>query len=174
MKKITISKYPLKYDYFITENGEIFSSATNKFLSTRKDKDGYLKVRLISTDGQRHTYSVHRLVLMNFNPVKNMDTLQVNHIDGNKENNSLSNLEWVTCSENIKHAFKIGLKTQAGENNNASKYTEQQVLQAIELLKSKKYNCAEIDRKLGFCKDFTASLKRKDTWKHLTKDIDFT
>ena len=32
----------------------------------------------------------------------------------------------------------------------------------------------EIDRKLGFCKDFTASLKRKDTWKHLTKDIDFT
>ena len=174
MKKITISKYPLKYDYFITEDGKVFSSATNKFLTTHKDKDGYLKVRLISVDNRRHTYSVHRLVLMNFSPVENMDILQVNHIDGNKENNSLSNLEWVTCSENIKHAFKIGLKTQAGENNNASKYTEGQVLQAIELLKSKKYNCAEIDKKLGFCKDFTSSLKRKERWKYLTKDIDFT
>ena len=111
---------------------------------------------------------------MNFNPVENMDILQVNHIDGNKENNSLSNLEWVTCSENIKHAFKIGLKTQAGENNNASKYTEEQVLQAIKLLKDKKYNCAEIDKKLGFCKYFTSSLKRKERWKYLTKDIDFT
>ena len=75
MKKITISKYPLKYDYFITEDGKVFSSATNKFLTTHKDKDGYLKVRLTSVDNRRHTYSVHRLVLMNFNPVENMDIL---------------------------------------------------------------------------------------------------
>ena len=111
MKKITISKYPLKYDYFITESGEIFSSATNKFLSTRKDKDGYLKVRLVSTDGQRHTYSVHRLVLMNFNPVENMDTLQVNHIDGNKANNHVDNLEWCNYSQNMIHAHTTGLIT---------------------------------------------------------------
>lgn len=69
----------------------------------------------MSDDGKRHRYSVHRLILENFKPVENMDKMQVNHIDGNKWNNKLSNLEWVTCSENNKHAHKIGLKSQKGE-----------------------------------------------------------
>nr|DAF58718.1 MAG TPA: homing endonuclease [Siphoviridae sp. ctxMM9] len=66
-------------------------------------------MRLISTDGARHRYSVHRLVLENYNPVDGMETLQVNHIDGDKQNNNLNNLEWVTCQENILHAYKNNL-----------------------------------------------------------------
>ncbi len=108
---IKSQKYNLKYDYYAQEDGSIYSSASHRILTQHLDKDGYCKVRLISNDG-RHTYSVHRLILENFNPVKNMDKLQVNHIDGNKQNNSLSNLEWVTCSENIEHAYQIGLKNQ--------------------------------------------------------------
>lgn len=52
---------------------------------------------------------VHRLVAQEFleNPTEKE---QVNHIDGNKSNNYLSNLEWVTRSENVKHAYLIGLK----------------------------------------------------------------
>ena len=134
MKKILItkSKYPLKYNYYITDNGQIFSEITNKILTTQLDKDGYEKVRLISTDGKRHRYSVHRLMLENFEPRKNMSELQVNHIDGNKQNNNLNNLEWVTPSENIKHAYAIGLKNQSGEANNAAKLTEKQVIEIIE------------------------------------------
>ncbi len=93
MLKITESKYPLKFDYYLTEDGKVYSAKTNKFLSTHLDKDGYEKVRLVSIDNKRHTYSVHRLMLENFKPVYNMNILQVNHIDGNKLNNSIANLE---------------------------------------------------------------------------------
>lgn len=112
MKKIEISKYPLKYDYFLTEDGKIYSSFSGRYLSTVLDRDGYVKVRLMSTDGKRHRYSVHRLMMENYYPRADMKDLQVNHIDGDKQNNSLSNLEWCTCSENVKHAFALGLKIQ--------------------------------------------------------------
>jgi hypothetical protein len=77
MNKILIvnSKYELKYNYYIYENGKIYSEVTGKFLTTQTDKDGYEKVRLISADGKRHRYSVHRLVLENFSPVVGMDKL---------------------------------------------------------------------------------------------------
>lgn len=175
MKTILIkySKHPLAYNYYITDDGRVWSEKTQKYLSTNLDRYGYVKVRLVSPGSKRHTYSVHRLVLENFNPVDGMENLQVNHKDGNKLNNNLSNLEWVTPSENVYHAFRIGLKTQMGTANNQSKYPEETILKAIEMLKSKKYTGAEIDQKLGFCKDYANSIRRKERWKHLTKNIDF-
>ena len=169
-KKIVINNQETFYS--VSNLGRVRNDKTKTFLGGTVNNNGYQMVHLRQRIDKY--CSVHRLVMKAFCPCENQDDLEINHIDGNKLNNVLSNLEWVTCSENIKHAFKIGLKTQAGENNNASKYTEEQVLQAIELLKSKKYTCTEIDKKLGFCKDFTSSLKRKERWKYLTKDIDFT
>lgn len=67
-------------------------------------------------NGKKKTYRAHRLVLMAFKPVDNMENLEVNHIDGNKKNNKLENLEWCTSSENQIHAFKTGLnKARQGE-----------------------------------------------------------
>lgn len=63
----------------------------------------YLYVSL----GKGNKKLIHRLVLITFNPVENMDNLQVNHKDGNPTNNKLDNLEWVTPSENIKHSYDI-------------------------------------------------------------------
>lgn len=170
---ITKSKHELAYDYYITDDGRVWSEKTKKYLATNLDRYGYVKVRLVSPNSKRHTYSIHRLVLENFNPVESMEELQVNHIDGNKLNNHLNNLEWTTPHENVQHAFDIGLKTQKGVQNNASKYSEETILKAIEMLKSKKYTGAEIDRKLGFCKDYANSIRRKERWTHLTDDIDF-
>lgn len=67
-------------------------------------------------------YRVHRLVAQEFIPNPE-GKAQVNHIDGNKENNSAENLEWSTCKENIIHSWKSGLST-VGENlrNNGKKY----------------------------------------------------
>lgn len=174
MKLITNAKYELKFNYYVTEDGKIYSERTHKFLSFQLDKDGYEKVQLMCEDGKRHRFSVHRLVLENFRPVKNMSSLQVNHIDGNKRNNKLENLEWCSCKENIEHAKRLGLRAkQNGENNPAHKLTEETVLEIIELLKSDQYSGAEIDRMYGLCKDYANSIRRKERWVYLTKDIDF-
>ena len=56
--------------------------------------------------------SVHRLVMKAFKPCSLMDELQVNHIDGNKDNNNINNLEWCTGLENIRHSYLIGLQSK--------------------------------------------------------------
>jgi hypothetical protein len=69
---------------------------------------GYPQITL-SKNGRKHTFLIHRLVAMAF--VKNPNKYkEVNHKDGNKLNNKASNLEWVTRSENLIHAIKLGLK----------------------------------------------------------------
>lgn len=93
--------------YACDTKGQIYSYRTNKFLSPSKTKRGYLHVTF-TKDGKRYDYRVHRLIAMTFidNPENKQ---QVNHKDGNKLNNYLSNLEWVTAEENIEHAKQHGL-----------------------------------------------------------------
>lgn len=74
---------------------------------------GYEKV-CIFIDGKYKIMSVHRLVAMNFIPNPN-NYPQINHIDGNKENNFYKNLEWCTPSMNVKHAYKNGLNVYTDE-----------------------------------------------------------
>lgn len=174
MIDIAICKRPLGGMYKITDDGRVFTIKYQRFLDTVVDKYGYLKVRLVSTDGGRHRYSVHRLVLENFNPVDGMDKLQVNHIDGNKKNNALSNLEWTTPKENVLHACAHGLRhNQQGACNNASKYSEETILQVIDMLKSGEYTGKYIDEKFGFSSDYANSIRRHERWGYLTKDIVF-
>jgi len=78
-----------------------------KILNPALSKDGYLRV-VLCVDRKMKSLNVHRLVLSAFS--MSNDNLQVNHIDGNKSNNSLSNLEWCTQSENMLHAYKLGLE----------------------------------------------------------------
>lgn len=70
-----------------------------------KGNTEYQIINFQTINNTKKTFRVHRLVMMAFNPIDNMENLEVNHIDGNKANNKLSNLEWCTTSENQKHAF---------------------------------------------------------------------
>ncbi|QMM52481.1 HNH endonuclease [Enterobacter sp. RHB15-C17] len=88
-------------------------------LKPRKDSDGYLMVMLWS-DGIPTNKKIHRLVAQAFIP-NSEDKPQVNHLNGNKADNSVSNLEWATPSENVLHAYRIGLKDQRGVKNPAFK-----------------------------------------------------
>ena len=161
MKKlITICKYELKYPYYITDDGQIWSEKTHKFITQVKDKDGYMKVRMQSTDGGRHRYSVHRLVLENFLPVENMDSLQVNHKDGNKENNHLDNLEWTTCKENIQHAVANNLRAKT---NGSAKLTWEQI-EEIRLRASKGESNISLGKFYGVHPDTIGKIKHDKTW----------
>lgn len=86
---------------------------------------------------KKKRYKIHRLVAITFIP--NIDNKpEVNHIDGNKENNCISNLEWTTSSENMQHAFKMGLakvnknmKGRFGTDNPNSKPVNQYTLDNV-------------------------------------------
>jgi HNH endonuclease len=97
--------------YFITEAGAVFSNRRGK-LKPRKlhyINGGYLRVNM-RVDGVTRCKLVHRLVAETFVPNKH-NKPEVNHKDGNKENNHSENLEWVTRGENLKHSFGVLLNS---------------------------------------------------------------
>lgn len=93
-------------NYIVSNTGRIRRINSDKDHSVHYSK-GYQVVDLYE-GGKRKTRRVHRLVAEAFVPKVDGKT-EVNHIDGNKENNSFSNLEWVTKQENIQHEWKTGL-----------------------------------------------------------------
>lgn len=100
-------------NYLIDENGQIFNTKTNKYLKGSIKNTGY-KMALLSIDGKKKDYAIHRLVAEAFIPNPNNKPV-VNHKDGNKLNNCVSNLEWTTYSENRTHAVKTGLSSNRGK-----------------------------------------------------------
>ena len=93
--------------YKISSTGKVFSCKNNRTLSPGLCGSGYKKVQLCK-DRKARQRMIHRLVAEAFLP--NPDNKKtVNHKDGNKLNNDVSNLEWNTYSENLKHAYKHGL-----------------------------------------------------------------
>ena len=100
-----IPNYP---NYAIDENGNVWSLRFNKKLKPSDNRSGYMSVVLVA-DKKYHSKSVHRLYAQAYLPNPN-DLPCVNHINGNKTDNRLENLEWCTASHNIQHAYDTGLK----------------------------------------------------------------
>ena len=97
----------------IIDNQETFYSISN-YGEVRNDSTGTLLEGSIANNGYRMVHlryridkncSVHRLVMKAFAPCEDMDELQINHIDGNKLNNQLDNLEWSTALDNMRHSY---------------------------------------------------------------------
>lgn len=111
--------YKLKYldNYLIQPDGKIFNLKRNRYQYQQTCKLGYKRVWLTDKFGRRNTHLVHRLVASIY--IKNKKGKpDVNHKDGIKNNNFYTNLEWVTKSENQKHAYKKGLnKSRKGVKN---------------------------------------------------------
>ena len=99
--------------YFVMEDGVIIGKS-GKVLKPRKRGD-YLSVRIANGDIKKGNTSIHRMVAEIYVPNPNKKDF-VNHIDGNKYNNSANNLEWVTRSENQLHAYKLGLQKTNKKN----------------------------------------------------------
>lgn len=121
-----------------------------KLRSISFTKDGYAKVRLLR-NGEDKTMRVHRLVAEAFIP--NPDNKgTVNHKDGNKQNNIVTNLEWVDRSEQMHHAYGLGLKTsRSGIYNSNAKLTEAQVreIKKIYVPQSKQFGTVALAEKYG-------------------------
>lgn len=145
-----------------------------KALKTRLDKDGYVVVT-IYLDGKRYDKKVHRLVAEAFIPnPKNKP--EVNHKNGIKTKNHKSNLEWVTGSENLYHAWDTGLTklNQTGEKNASAKYTNKTIEKVCKALESNQFTIKEISEKYGLSRDTVEQILYKNQWTHISKKYDLS
>ena len=113
-------------NYSISNKGKVMSymhSEEGRLLKPQRDAMGYYHVRLYDGTDIRGTYKngdakpklekIHRLVAMHFLPEPDKDVyMEVNHISGDKQDNDVTNLEWLTRMENIQHAWRIGLNEE--------------------------------------------------------------
>lgn len=135
--------------YLASDDGRIYSIRKKKFLKQRVRNDGYNQVTL-AENGKRAQCYVHRIIAISFLGKK--DDLQVNHIDENKSNNAISNLEWVTPKENILHG--TGIKRRIATHT--IEKLRQSQLNAVEYRK-RPVKCVETHKTF----DSTADASRK-------------
>jgi len=123
------------YDnYIIYRNGVLYNSRRHVIINGSVNTHGY-RVFALSKNDKRKSMKAHRLVALAFIPNPH-NKQQVNHIDGNKLNNNVDNLEWCTHTENMQHAHRTGLKEGShigkyGAEHPASKMVEQRDIYGV-------------------------------------------
>lgn len=130
---------------------------------------GYLHVGLYR-DGKRTYLYVHRLVATAFLGVQLSPNHEINHKNGNRADNRVENLEWITRSENHKHAYRVLGREAApsrGEAHGGSKLTRRDVRQIRKLYKTGDHTQADLAEMFGVAKPTIGHITRRETWKHV-------
>lgn len=128
---------------------------------------GYLRVGLRKNSKQKHYY-VHILMAMSFLNYDNK--MEVNHIDHNKHNNALSNLEMVTKQENMTKAVEFGVIKNC-ENHSKAKLSNKQVHSICKMLESKSWY--SIAKDTGINKDIIRGIYRRKNWVKISENYNF-
>lgn len=161
--------------YEVSEYGEVRRTQNRRWrekgslVSQNRDRFGYRRVQLYdSKNRQRLSFAVHRLVMQAF--VGDCpEGHEVNHMDGDKSNNHLSNLEYVTHQENVRHSFKKLKRMQRvarGEASGAAKLTTEQVLTIRERAANGERRRA-LGHEFGVTPECITYIVRRVTWKHI-------
>lgn len=155
-------------EFLIYENGDLINLKTNNKLKAFDNGIGYLRVAIYVGENKHKPVYIHRLIAQAFIP-NPKNKLEVNHIDGNTKNNEISNLEWVTKSENALHAYRLGLNKPSpsiGEKNGNAVLTNEIVTKIREMFKN---GIRQIDivKQMGINKYLVSNVVRRKTWKHI-------
>ena len=145
-------------DYEVTKEGQVINTKTGRILKGQANSKGYLRVSLCGK-----FYFIHRLVAEKYIPNPENKT-QVNHIDGNKLNNCVDNLEWMTNKENRRHAVENGL--QATGSKCLKKLDWDKVHYIREHLE---VSNAKLAKKFNVSPTCIADVKNYRTWKEQLK-----
>lgn len=158
------------YDQYCADpSGKIYSLRSGRFLSCVEQRTGYLCVTL-SQDGKRDNFSVHRLVALTH--LDNSENLPVvNHIDGDKKNNKVTNLEWCTHQENVQHAVDTGLRS--GTRNPDRSLTDERAHQVCRLICDNWRN-KDISKSLGVSQQIVANIRYGRDYQNIACEYDFT
>ncbi len=148
--------------YLVTEDGKLYSKLSKRFLKPSLNECGYLVVGVAGT-----TRRVHRLVAEAFIP--NPDNKpEVNHIDGDKTNNHVSNLEWVTSKENKEHAWDLNLYKDIRQDHCLSIHTDEEIHAICKDLEDGMRN-KDICEKYSVSKDLVAHVKCGNIWRTISE-----
>lgn len=158
-----IPEYP---HYQASSNGDVRSlpHATTKgrVLKQALNNSGYLRVAI----GRNGYQFVHRLVALAF-VGKRPQGMDINHINGDKTDNSAKNLEYVSRRENMAHARHIGLHDNRGEKHYGSKLTESQVIDIRRAFELAGVDETEIAPSLGVSTRTIRDILENKTWRHV-------
>ena len=164
MKAITC--YPHFKGYAIDTDGAVYSHKSSRYLTQHKHNHGYRVVSL-SEDGCTIQMLTHRLVAMTYIP--NPDNLPtVNHIDGDKTNNSVSNLEWMSYKDNNQHAIDTGLTTKQ-----SNKHDDTLAHRVCQLLMDG-WKQVDVTRSLGLDKSDVKQIRYSGFYSHVTCEYDWS
>ncbi len=165
--------------YYVSDTGIVESNFRNKKreMKPAKNPDGYERLELARIDSKPTYVSVHTLVAKAFIPNDNPERNQVNHINGIKDNNDYSNLEWVTSQENINHAIVMNLsKRDRLLNDNQVIFISDCLVNGLsdnDIYKNFKQNYPEISFSFNQMRSLINLIKSKRNYKELTKDYIF-
>lgn len=147
--------------YWVSNKGKVKSK--RKILKPFKSRK-YLVVKLHKNNIPKSVL-IHRLVAKHFMPCE--DKKEINHIDGNTENNCVENLEWVTHKENIQHAVNNNLiKYNRGESHHNCK-VKQKDIELIKKLYTEGYKRREIIKITGVSLHIVKDVLQRRSWKHI-------
>lgn len=154
--------------YFVDEEGNVYGKRV-KYLKQQLSTKGYKRIS-VTIDQTKYTIFVHRMVATAFIP-NPYNKPEVNHIDGDKTNNHVTNLEWATTKENIRHANTI-LGKGVGETHSQATLTELQVREVCSYIEQG-YRTVDVHKMTGIGLEKIKSIKKKSVWKHVVYDYDF-
>lgn len=151
-------------NYEISNRGNIRNKNTKHILAQYITRNGYCHVAIRDGKKWKGIY-IHRAVAETFIP--NTDNKpQVNHIDGDKTNNNVSNLEWVTHSENMCHALSMGLASNK-DRNIILTYEEAEWIRQHYIPRDRKYGSRGLGRQFGVSHQMILDIVHNKTYKNI-------
>lgn len=161
---IKLDEYP---GYKFSNKGRVISYKSDKpkFIAESSNyNNGYISLSLQDKNKKTKCFLKHRFIAKLFlpNPHNKPD---INHIDGDKSNNSVDNLEWVTKSENTQHAVDNGFLKVRGENNHGSLLTEEKVRNIRNEFIPRKVTIKYLAKKYGVKPVTISSVIHRTSWK---------
>lgn len=138
-----------------------------RILQRAPHRSGYQRFVLIDIDGNGREYAAHRLVMMAFiGPCP--EGMEINHIDGDRLNNNVENLEYCTRSDNAKHAYENDLwEHPVGERNGRAKLTDRSVKTIRKKYEGGGYTHRQLAKMFGVDRSTIGRIIARKDWKHI-------
>lgn len=161
--------------FYISADGVVYNSLTHRFSEGCSGVRDYVVIELTDSEGKRFSIMKHVVLERVFNWFDRCKDLEVNHKNGIRNDNRLENLEMVTHSENMNHAFRTGLNKNRGETHTDATTTEEQARHIIEILMSgDRLKYAEIGELVGVSEMVVVQIATGYGWTWLCNEMGYT